>query len=178
MNVPARLVTLAVAAAICVAALPAAASAAKATPLEQAQKLCQRQGGFFEETPAGYACWGSSAVLTDRQLAAARKMCLSQGGLGNFSRAGSGYVCLVRQPPPYDEACSGSVPPGTFSTTVDPFDNTIVWNCDWDSITNEQWVAAVDVLRDSCQFVGGSWRGGWSFNGRGDFQCDTGTPAP
>ena len=177
MNVPVRLATLVIAAAICAAALPAAASAAKATPLQQAQKLCERQGGLFEETPAGYYC-RPAAGFTPKQAAVARKMCFSQGGFATFvDHTPMYYVCLVRQPPPYDEACRDAAPPGTFSTTVDPRDNTIVWHCDWSSITNGQWVAAAGVLRDSCELVGGIWHGSWSASGRGDFMCETGTPA-
>jgi hypothetical protein len=179
MNVPARLATLAIAAAICVAALPAAASAAKATPLEQAQKLCQRQGGFFTETPAGYTCRaGAVEGFTTKQDAVARKMCLSQGASATFidPTEFAYYACLVRQPPPFNEACTGFDPPGTFSTTADPFDNTVVWNCTWGAGAISSLSIPYDALLDSCNLVGGGLWGSWSSGGT-HVWCDTRVPA-
>jgi hypothetical protein len=39
---------------------------------------------------------------------------------------------------------------GSFSTSVNPFNNTIVWRCDWFDITFEQWLAFGDTLDALC----------------------------
>jgi len=63
---------------------------------------------------------------------------------------------------------------GSFSTGVWPFDNTLVWQCDWFGVTEDEWNHLGDVLLPFCPqpLQGGTW----SSDEHGFWYCLTGMP--